>query len=117
MGILTSRFGMRWGSHHNGIDAGVPVGTPVYAYMSGTVTFSGWKSGYGFLVILDHGNGYETYYAHNSKLLVKIGDKVSKRQQIAFSGNTGRSTGPHVHFEVHKNGKPINPLTFLQNNQ
>lgn len=115
-GILTSRFGMRWGRHHNGIDAAVPVGTPVYSYMAGTVKFSGWKSGYGYLIIIDHENGYETYYGHNSKLLVKKGDKVDKRQVIALSGNTGRSTGPHVHFEIHKNGVPIDPLKLLQNN-
>ncbi|EOD00796.1 M23 family metallopeptidase [Caldisalinibacter kiritimatiensis] len=113
-GVLTSRFGMRWGRHHDGIDYGVPVGTPVYALMEGTVKFSGWKSGYGYIVILEHANGYETYYAHNSKLLVKKGDKVSKRQTIAYSGNTGRSTGPHVHFEIHKDGKLLNPLDYLK---
>lgn len=113
-GIVTSRFGTRWGRHHDGIDAGVPVGTPVYAIMPGTVTYSGWKSGYGKIVIIDHGNGYETYYAHNSKLLVKKGDKVTKRQKIALSGNTGRSTGPHVHFEIHKDGKLLDPLKYLK---
>ncbi|WP_176718823.1 peptidoglycan DD-metalloendopeptidase family protein [Caloranaerobacter ferrireducens] len=113
-GIVTSRFGMRWGRHHDGIDAGVPVGTPVYAIMPGVVTYSGWKSGYGKIVIIDHENGYETYYAHNSKLLVKKGDRVARRQKIALSGNTGRSTGPHVHFEIHKDGKLLDPLKYLK---
>ncbi|KPU27658.1 hypothetical protein TR13x_03795 [Caloranaerobacter sp. TR13] len=113
-GIVTSRFGMRWGRHHDGIDTGVPLGTPVYSIMPGVVAYSGWKSGYGKIVIIDHENGYKTYYAHNSKLLVKKGDRVGKRQKIALSGNTGRSTGPHVHFEVHKNGKLLDPIKFLK---
>jgi len=116
-GLLTSTFGTRWGRHHNGADFSVPVGTSVFAYSSGVISYSGWKSGYGNLVIIDHGDGLETYYAHNSKLLVKAGDKVSKQQKIALSGNTGRSTGPHVHFEIHKNGKVLDPLKYLKENK
>lgn len=113
-GTLTSRFGQRWGRMHKGIDLAVPVGTVVSAADGGKVIFAGKKGSFGNLVIIDHENGYHTYYAHNSKLTVSAGDRVYRGQQIAYSGNTGRSTGPHVHFEVRKDGTPVNPLTYLK---
>ncbi|GMQ58214.1 peptidoglycan DD-metalloendopeptidase family protein [Vallitalea sediminicola] len=112
-GRITSPFGRRWGSFHTGIDIGVPRGTTVKAAESGTVYFAGWSGGYGYLVKIDHGEGYTTYYAHNSKLYVKKGQKVTKGEAIAASGSTGNSTGPHVHFEVRKNGVPKNPSSYL----
>lgn len=112
-GYLTSRFGARWGSTHRGIDIGVSKGTANKAADGGKVIFSGWKGNYGNLVIIDHENGYQTYYAHNSVLKVKKGQRVYRGQVIALSGATGRVTGPHLHFEVRKNGKPVNPLSFV----
>jgi len=113
-GTLSSRFGWRWGRQHEGIDIAAKIGTTITAADGGKVTFSGTKSGYGKLVIIDHGGGFETYYGHCSKLLVSKGDKVYKGQKIAEVGNTGKSTGPHLHFEVRKNGKPINPLSYVK---
>ncbi len=113
-GTLSSRFGSRWGRVHTGIDIANKTGTPIYAADGGKVSFSGTNGAYGYLVIIDHENGYQTYYAHCSKLLVKKGERVYKGQHIANVGNTGRSTGPHVHFEVRKNGTPINPLSFVK---
>lgn len=113
-GSVTSRFGYRWGRFHEGIDIGGDVGDPVYAADGGTVIFSGAESGYGNLVKISHGNGYVTYYGHNSKNLVKVGQKVAKGALIAKLGNTGNSTGPHVHFQVEKNGTPVDPLKFLK---
>jgi murein DD-endopeptidase MepM/ murein hydrolase activator NlpD len=113
-GRLTSGFGRRWGKNHNGIDIALPTGTPVKAADGGTVTFSGRQGTYGYLVIIDHGEGFTTYYGHNSKNLVSKGDKVHKGQTIAMSGNTGRSTGPHLHFEVRKFGVPVNPNNYLK---
>lgn len=110
---LSSPFGYRWGRNHNGIDLAVPEGTKVVASDGGTVTFAGYKGTFGYLVIIDHQNGAETYYAHNSKLIVKAGDKVYQGQQIAESGNTGRSTGPHSHFEIRQKGVPKDPLKYL----
>ncbi|NLZ92486.1 MAG: peptidoglycan DD-metalloendopeptidase family protein [Firmicutes bacterium] len=112
-GTITSRYGYRWGSFHRGIDIGVPPGTPVLAADSGTVTYAGWKGAYGILVIINHGNGYETKYAHNSAVLVTVGQHVQRGQQIARSGSTGNSTGPHLHFEVFRNGSSVNPLSYL----
>lgn len=113
-GPITSGFGSRWGSIHTGVDIGVSTGTPVKASRAGTVIQAGWNGGYGYSVTISHGGGVTTLYGHNSKLLVKVGDKVSAGQVIARSGSTGRSTGPHVHFEVRINGKAINPLTKLR---
>ena len=99
---------------HQGIDfATGRTGVDVQAVASGVVTFAGEKQGYGKMVKLNHGNGYETLYAHDEKLLVKPGDIVKKGQVIALSGNTGRSTGPHVHFEVHKNGRVVDPSSYV----
>jgi murein DD-endopeptidase MepM/ murein hydrolase activator NlpD len=113
-GIITSRFGYRWGRHHHGIDISAPVGTPIAAALDGTVQFAGWMSGYGRLVILDHGGGLTTYYGHASQILVKVGNRVKQGQLIARVGATGEVTGPNLHFEVRKNKVPLDPLTFLQ---
>jgi murein DD-endopeptidase MepM/ murein hydrolase activator NlpD len=113
-GTMTSRFGTRWGRRHTGIDIASKIGTPIKAAQGGKVVFSGWKGNYGKLVMLDHGNGYKTYYGHCSSLLVKKGDIVKRGQLIAKVGNTGRSTGPHVHFEVRKNNVPLNPLKYVK---
>lgn len=113
-GTLTSRFGLRWGRRHEGIDISTKVGTAINAADGGKVVFAGTQGAYGKLVIIDHGGGFETYYAHCSRILVSKGDKVYKGQKIAEVGNTGRSTGPHLHFEVRKNGKPVNPLTYVK---
>lgn len=112
-GPITSGFGMRWGRMHEGIDIAVPSGTPVHAAASGTVIYAAWMTGYGNLVVLDHGNGLATAYAHNSSLLVSLGQHVSQGQKISLSGSTGHSTGPHVHFEVRVNGVAVDPLGYL----
>lgn len=109
----SSGFGSRWGRAHQGIDLACSVGSSVYAADGGTVTRAGYSGAYGNLVVIDHQNGQETRYAHNSKLLVKVGDKVYQGQEIAKSGSTGRSTGPHLHFEIRFNGEPRNPLNYL----
>lgn len=102
------------GWRHTGIDIGNKTGQPVYAADDGVVTASGWNSGgYGYYVVIDHGNGIQTLYAHNSKLSVARGDRVAKGDVIAAIGSTGRSTGPHVHFEVRVNGNRVNPLDYL----
>ena len=110
---LTSRFGSRWGRTHKGIDLAASTGTKITAADGGTVTFAGYKGSFGYLVIINHGNGKETYYAHCSKLFVSRGTKVYKGQHIANVGNTGRSTGPHLHFEIRVNGTAKNPLSYL----
>jgi murein DD-endopeptidase MepM/ murein hydrolase activator NlpD len=112
-GPITSGFGTRWGRMHEGIDIAVPSGTPVHAAASGTVIYAAWMTGYGNLVVLDHGNGLATAYAHNSSLLVSVGQRVSQGQTISLSGSTGHSTGPHVHFEVRVNGVAVDPLGYL----
>ena len=113
-GRLTSSFGMRWGRAHTGIDIASSRGTSIFAADAGKVSFSGWKGSYGNLVIIDHENGYQTYYAHNNRNLVKQGERVYKGQKIAEMGSTGRSTGVHLHFEVRKNGTPVNPQNFVR---
>ncbi len=110
---VTSRFGPRRLGYHYGIDLKVSTGTPVYAAEAGVVTTSGYRGARGRLIVIDHGNGLETYYEHNSKLLVEVGERVSKGQKICLSGNTGRSTGPHLHFEIQLNGVPVNPEKYL----
>ena len=118
-GPVTSPFGYRvhpiFGRKifHSGIDIGVGTGTPVHAADSGVVVSAGWISGYGYAVIIDHGGGISTLYAHNSLVRVRVGQAVGKGQVIATSGATGNVTGPHVHFEVRKNGAPVNPLGYL----
>ena len=98
---------------HYGLDIAVPTGTPIRAAAAGRVTFAGRRGGYGYLVIIDHGKGVETRYAHNSKLLVSAGDRVERGQIIARSGNTGNSTGPHLHFEIRYRAKAVDPYKYL----
>lgn len=112
-GTVTSPFGGRWGRLHAGIDIAVPVGTAVHAADGGTVRIAGWVGGYGNYVCVQHTSSMSTCYGHNSKLLVSVGQTVSKHQVIAASGNTGHSTGPHVHFEVRINGNPVDPMGYL----
>jgi murein DD-endopeptidase MepM/ murein hydrolase activator NlpD len=112
-GVLTSYYGWRWGRMHEGIDLAVANGTPVVASASGTVIVAGWMGGYGNLVVVDHGNGIATAYAHNTSVTVGVGSRVAQGQLIAYSGNTGNSTGPHVHFEVRVNGSAVDPLGYL----
>jgi len=118
-GVITSPFGYRnhpiFGRQilHSGIDIGVDSGTPVHAADSGVVVEAGWLGGYGYAVVIDHGNGLSTLYGHNSSLNVSAGQSVSQGQVIAYSGSTGNSTGPHVHFEVRANGDPVDPTGYL----
>ena len=112
-GPVTSGFGIRWGRMHEGIDIAVAEGTPVRAAAAGTVIYAGWMGGYGNLVVVDHGNGVSTAYAHNSSLGVGVGQSVAAGQVVSYSGNTGNSTGPHVHFEVRVNGSAVDPLGYL----
>lgn len=112
-GRISSHFGPRWGGFHEGLDIAVPTGTPVRASKEGYVTFSGWNGGYGNAIDIDHGGGVVTRYAHNSRLLVSRGSFVYQGQVIAYSGNTGRSTGPHLHFEIRLNNRPVNPIRYL----
>ncbi|MFM7086124.1 MAG: LysM peptidoglycan-binding domain-containing M23 family metallopeptidase [Cyanobium sp.] len=115
-GVLTSGFGWRWGRMHKGIDIANSVGTPIQAIQDGRVTFAGWDDGgYGYLVELTHPDGHISLYAHNSRLLVKEGEEVKQGQQISEMGSTGRSTGPHLHFEIRTPGRTaLNPLNVLQ---
>lgn len=113
-GYRKNPFTSRGSEFHRGIDFGAPYGATVSATGDGVVLFSGWHAGYGRVVILSHGYGLTTLYAHNSKLLVKQGDKVKKGSPIAKVGNTGRSTGTHLHYEVKLNGKNVNPAKYLE---
>ncbi len=97
---------------HEGMDFTAPVGTDIYATGNGTVVYSGWRQGYGETVEIDHGMGYATRYAHCSKRLVRVGQKVKRGDVIAKVGNTGKSTGPHLHYEVHSQGRPVDPRNF-----
>jgi len=110
----TSGFGIRWGKPHEGTDLAAPVGTPIYATADGTVIFAGWSSGYGRLIKIRHEFGIETRYAHLNKIRVSVGQRVSQGERIGDMGNSGRSTGPHLHYEVITSGKPVNPMTFLR---
>lgn len=110
---VTSEFKWRWGRQHQGIDMGCATGNDVLASDGGTVVHAGWMGGYGNLVIIDHQNGMKTYYAHNSSLLVRVGDKVFQGQHIAEAGNTGRSFGSHIHFGVMDHGTFKNPRNYL----
>ncbi|MGB2925282.1 MAG: peptidoglycan DD-metalloendopeptidase family protein [Limnothrix sp.] len=114
-GVLTSGYGRRWGRMHKGIDIAAPVGTPIFAAAGGEVVSAGWNSGgYGNLVKIKHQDESVTLYAHNSRILVRNGQQVKQGQQIAAMGSTGFSTGPHLHFELHKQGQGAkNPVAFL----
>lgn len=119
-GYISSAFGFRKDpvtnqqAFHEGLDIGVWYGTSVLATADGEVIYAGWKNGYGRLVIIEHGFGYQTRYAHNSKLVVKTGQKVKRGDLVAYSGNSGKSTGPHLHYEVRVNGVPKNPRDFYK---
>ena len=115
-GTITSRFGERSSirsSAHTGLDLAAPSGTPIKAAASGTVIFSGTSGSYGKIVKIKCDNGYEMWYAHCSKLYVSVGQRVSAGDKIAAVGSTGNSTGPHLHFEIRKNGKALNPQNFM----
>lgn len=112
-GPITSPFGMRWGRMHEGIDIGVPYGTPIHAAAAGTVVYCGWMSGYGNLVAIDHGGGLSTAYAHQSSIAASCGQSVAQGQVIGYVGCTGHCFGPHLHFEVRVNGTPVDPLRYL----
>lgn len=115
-GIISSRFGARSSvrsSAHTGLDIAASTGTPVSAAASGTVTYSGWKGSYGYLMVITHSNGIQTYYGHCSKLYYQVGTTVSRGQTIASVGSTGNSTGPHLHFEIRVNGVAYNPQNYV----
>lgn len=112
-GSINSYYGSRHGSFHTGIDIGGDVGDPYTAAASGTIVAAGWGGGYGNMILIDHGNGVMTRYAHSSRLLVSVGQSVSRGQTIGLVGTTGNSTGPHLHFEVILNGDTVNPLSYL----
>lgn len=114
VGEVTSFFGMRSGRPHEGLDIAANVGTPIRAARSGKVVSVGYMGTYGLTVIIDHGQGLSTLYAHCSRVLVRTGQKVKSGQEIARVGNTGRSTGPHLHLEVRQNDVPYDPLLFLR---
>jgi len=120
-GRKTSEFGTRRDpfnskrkEFHRGIDIGCPIGTEVRASRNGRVIYTGCQDGYGNLVIIEHEYGYQSYYGHLSRFKVKVGDAVDTNQIIALSGNTGRTTGPHLHFEIGKNGRSVNPSAFIR---
>jgi peptidoglycan DL-endopeptidase CwlO len=112
-GPVVSPFGMRWGRMHEGIDIAVGYGTPILAAASGRVVYSGWMSGYGNLVAIDHGRGLSTAYGHQSRIAVSNGQTVSQGEVIGYVGCTGHCFGPHLHFEVRINGSPVDPMGYL----
>ncbi len=112
-GSLSSRYGSRWNRSHTGVDIAGSYNSDIKASDGGVVTYADWMSGYGNYVVINHENGYETAYGHCASLDVKVGDRVAKGEVIAKMGNTGRSTGTHLHFEVRKNGKFVNPLEYV----
>jgi murein DD-endopeptidase MepM/ murein hydrolase activator NlpD len=112
-GVLYGRYGVRAGKRHDGIDIAAPKGTAVRAAAAGTVIYAGEQAGYGSIVILKHEGGLVTLYAHNARLLVSEGERVKRGEPIAQVGETGRTTGPHLHFEVRAGTRPKNPLLFL----
>jgi len=119
-GVVSSGFGLREHpvsgkmARHTGIDIRIPMGSDVRATASGIVSFSGWTGGSGYIVVLEHGHGFSTAYAHNRENLVAVGQKVKKGERIALSGSSGASTGPHVHYEVWKSGKQVDPISYLK---
>ena len=113
-GSINSYYGSRWGNFHTGIDIGGDTGEPYSAAASGTIVEAGWGGGYGNMILIDHGNGVSTRYAHSSRLLVSVSQHVSQGQTIGMVGTTGHSTGPHLHFEIILNGDTVNPLSYLR---
>ena len=118
-GPITSPYGWRvhpiFGTrrYHSGLDIGVDTGTPIHAAADGVIIYSGWMGGYGYAIMIDHGGGLASIYAHNSRLAVSEGQRVSQGQLVAYAGSTGYSTGPHCHFEVRLHGEVVNPLNYL----
>jgi murein DD-endopeptidase MepM/ murein hydrolase activator NlpD len=112
-GTVVSGFGMRWGRMHEGIDISAGMGTPIWAAAAGTVIHAGWLGGYGNLVVIDHGDGLATAYAHASAILVVVGQQVAQGETVSLVGSTGNSSGPHLHFEVRVNGSAVDPLLYL----
>lgn len=114
LGPISSDYGWRgYKDFHHGIDIAVPSGTDVKAARAGRVIKAGWLGVYGLAVLVDHGNGIQTLYGHNNRLLVKVGEQVESGEDIAISGNTGNTTGPHLHFEIRQNGKTVDPSGYL----
>jgi septal ring factor EnvC (AmiA/AmiB activator) len=113
----TSGFGPRWGRLHAGTDFAGPIGTPIYSTADGVITHAGWSSGYGRLIKIRHDFGIETRYAHLNAMDVRVGQRVSRGERIGAMGNSGRSTGPHLHYEVRVNGNPVNPMTYIRAGQ
>lgn len=114
---FTSGFGQRWGRLHAGTDFAGPIGTPIYATADGVVTHAGWSSGYGRLIKIQHEFGIETRYAHLNAMRVSVGQRVSRGDRIGDMGNSGQSTGPHLHYEVRVGGTPVNPMTYIRAGQ
>ena len=114
---FTSGFGQRWGRLHAGTDFAGPIGTPIYSTADGIVTHAGWTSGYGRLIKIQHEFGIETRYAHLNAIRVNVGQRVSRGDRIGDMGNSGRSTGPHLHYEVRVGGTPVNPMTYIRAGQ
>lgn len=112
-GPMTSPFGPRNGRNHDGVDIAPPMGTPIVASRAGRVTFAGVMGGYGNAIDIDHGDGYQSRYAHQSRFAVGVGQTVAAGQTIGFVGSTGQSTGPHLHFEIRRGGTPIDPRTLV----
>lgn len=119
-GNISSPYGMRehpntgYRDFHSGIDISTDSGTPVKATADGIVTFAGWNGGSGNLVAIEHGHGFSTFYAHNRSINVRVGQKVKRGEVISYSGSTGNSTGPHVHYEIWKNGRAVNPYEYIK---
>ena len=112
--VITSYFGSRWGRVHGGLDFGMPIGTPIYASDGGTVSRASYYAGYGLCIEVTHNNGTFTRYGHCSKVVVNVGDKVAQGEKIGEVGNTGNSTGPHLHFEIHPNGgEYVDPYPYI----
>ncbi|MGB5871909.1 MAG: peptidoglycan DD-metalloendopeptidase family protein, partial [Albidovulum sp.] len=111
---FTSGFGRRWGRMHEGVDFAGGYGSPIYTTADGVVTHAGWKSGYGNLVEVRHAFGLTTRYGHMSAIKVTVGQKISRGDRIGDMGNTGRSTGTHLHYEVRIDGKAVNPMSFIK---
>jgi murein DD-endopeptidase MepM/ murein hydrolase activator NlpD len=112
-GVIYARFGRKGSERHDGIDLAAPAGTPVQVARGGTVLYAGEQKGYGWIAIVDHGNGLITLYAHNRDVRVKTGQTVRDGQVVATVGESGRTSGPHLHFEVRKEGLPVDPLKYL----
>jgi murein DD-endopeptidase MepM/ murein hydrolase activator NlpD len=118
-GRIVSCFGYRsypWRGYHTGLDIDARYGSPVRATANGTVSFTGWRRGYGKTVVVDHGHGVTTLYAHNSGYAVIVGERVRKGQVLSYVGTTGYTTGPHAHYEVRKWDRPVNPVAYLNLN-